>query len=99
MRTAETRPTLIIMVKEPAPGRVKTRLGRDIGMSTSAWWFRHQTHRLIRCTRDPRWRTVLALAPDGAVGTSRFWPGDIERIAQGSGDLGDHFFGRDCRDI
>ena len=25
--------TLIVMVKEPRPGRVKTRLGRDIGVS------------------------------------------------------------------
>ena len=36
------------MLKEPRPGRVKTRLGRDIGMVEAAWWFRHQTARLIR---------------------------------------------------
>ncbi len=41
-------PRLILMVKEPRPGRVKTRLGRDIGMVPAAWWFRHQTRRLIR---------------------------------------------------
>ena len=34
------RPTLIVMVKEPRAGRVKTRLGKDIGLTASAWWFR-----------------------------------------------------------
>ena len=28
-----TRPTLIIMLKEPRAGRVKTRLGKDIGLN------------------------------------------------------------------
>ena len=88
MRTANARPTLIVMVKDPMPGRVKTRLGRDIGMSTAAWWFRHQTQRLIRNTRDRRWQSVLALAPDRAVATSRNWPADLWRTPQGIGDLG-----------
>ena len=89
MKTANSRPTLIVMVKEPKPGRVKTRLGRDIGMSTAAWWFRHQTRCLIRNSRDPRWQTVLAVAPDASVAGSRFWPKGIARVPQGSGDLGE----------
>lgn len=84
----KNRPTLIIMVKEPAPGRVKTRLGRDIGMTTAAWWFRHQTRRLIRRLRDPRWDLVLAVSPDRDGMTSRFWPSDVPRVPQGRGDLG-----------
>jgi glycosyltransferase A (GT-A) superfamily protein (DUF2064 family) len=27
------------MVKEPRPGKVKTRLGNDIGMVNAAWWY------------------------------------------------------------
>lgn len=87
MRNAD-RPTLILMLKAPVPGRVKTRLGRDVGMTVAAEWFRHQTGRLIRDLRDPRWRMVLAVAPDGAV-ASRWWPTGIDRIAQGNGNLGD----------
>jgi len=78
------------MVKEPHPGRVKTRLGRDIGMVPAAWWFRHQTKRLIRkLARDPRWQTVLAVSPDGEGLTSRVWPEGVSRTPQGRGNLGD----------
>lgn len=82
------RRTLIVMLKEPRPGRVKTRLGRDIGMIPAAWWFRHQSARLLREMRDPRWHLVLAVAPDRAGMASRVWPSDLTRIPQGGGDLG-----------
>ncbi|MGH1576753.1 TIGR04282 family arsenosugar biosynthesis glycosyltransferase [Planktotalea sp.] len=83
------KPTLVIMVKEPRPGRVKTRLGRDIGLTNSAWWFRHQTRALLRRIEDPRWNTVLAVSPDVEGLTSRIWPAHLPRVAQGRGDLGD----------
>ncbi len=79
----------MIMVKEPHPGRVKTRLGRDIGMVGAAWWFRHQTRSLIRRLRDPRWQIVLAVSPDAEGLNSRVWPADLPRAPQGRGDLGD----------
>jgi rSAM/selenodomain-associated transferase 1 len=81
--------TLIVMVKEPRPGRVKTRLGRDIGMVTAAWWFRHQVQSLLREIVDPRWEIVLAVAPDIAGQQSRVWPAHLTRWPQGGGDLGD----------
>lgn len=80
--------TLVIMVKVPRPGRVKTRLGRGLGMVGAAWWYRHQTKALIRRMRDPRWQIVLAVSPDFQGLNSRIWPLDIPRVAQGSGDLG-----------
>ncbi len=79
--------TLVVMVKAPVPGRVKTRLSRDIGTVPAVWWYRHQVAALLRRLRDPRWRIVLAVAPDRAVG-ARHWPGDLARRAQGRGDLG-----------
>ena len=80
---------LVIFVKEPVPGRVKTRLGKDIGMTASARWFRHQALRLVRTMAgDARWQTVLAVAPDVAGLRSRVWPAGLERWPQGQGDLG-----------
>lgn len=83
------RQTLIIMVKEPRPGRVKTRLGRDIGMVAAAWWYRRQIQALIRRLTDDRWHMALAVSPDTEGLNSRIWPRNLERMAQGSGDLGD----------
>jgi len=83
------RQTLVVMLKEPRPGRVKTRLGRGIGMVAAAWWFRHQSLQLLRRVADPRWRLVLAVSPDAEGLASRVWPAHLPRIPQGRGDLGD----------
>ncbi len=81
------RPRLVIMVKEPRPGRVKTRLGQDIGHVRAAWWMRHRLRTLARGVTSPGWDTILAVAPD----TARHSPmlPDLARIGQGPGDLGD----------
>ncbi|MGX9352291.1 TIGR04282 family arsenosugar biosynthesis glycosyltransferase [Shimia sp. W99] len=76
------------MVKEPRPGRVKTRLGRDIGMGAAAHWFRLQSLSLLHRLHDPRWEIILAVAPDREGLTSRVWPAQFRRARQGRGDLG-----------
>ena len=76
------------MVKEPRSGRVKTRLGRQLGMTAAAWWFRHQTRRLLRKLADPRWTVILAVTPDDEGLRSRIWPSHLPRLPQGRGDLG-----------
>lgn len=78
----------MVMLKEPRPGRVKTRLARDIGTVAAAWWFRHQCAALIRRLADPRWRLILVVTPDRAAAVSRAWPAPLPRIPQGPGDLG-----------
>ncbi|WP_434289876.1 TIGR04282 family arsenosugar biosynthesis glycosyltransferase [Celeribacter sp. SCSIO 80788] len=80
--------TLIVMVKEPRLGRVKTRLGRDLGLVQATWWYRHQVARTLRSLQDPRWRIVLAVNPDRVGLLSPIWPGHLPRIAQGNGNLG-----------
>lgn len=84
-----SRAKLVVMLKVPQAGRVKTRLGRDIGMTNAAWWFRHQVNALLRRIEDPRWQLVLAVAPDRAGVMFRGWPLHLARISQGPGDLGD----------
>lgn len=84
-----TRATLFVMVKEPRPGRVKTRLGAAMGMTAAAWWFRHQVRALLRRIGDPRWDVVLAVSPDRDGMISRVWPAHLPRVPQGRGTLGD----------
>lgn len=82
------RARVVVMVKEPRPGRVKTRLGRGIGSVAAAWWFRHQAQALIRRLDDPRWELLLAVSPDREGLHSQVWPRHLPRVPQGRGDLG-----------
>ncbi|MCA8888252.1 MAG: TIGR04282 family arsenosugar biosynthesis glycosyltransferase [Parvularculaceae bacterium] len=83
------RGTLIIIVKAPVAGRVKTRLGAALGPARAAAMFRVlSANTLSRASAGP-WRTVLAVDPPGAVaGFENLWPPRFSRIAQMRGDLG-----------
>lgn len=88
VRAPAFQPQLVVFVKEPQAGRVKTRLGRGIGLTRATAFYRHTTSNVVaRLGADRRWRTVLAVAPDAAL-ASRAWPASIERVGQGRGDLG-----------
>ncbi|MDE0942421.1 MAG: TIGR04282 family arsenosugar biosynthesis glycosyltransferase [Alphaproteobacteria bacterium] len=78
--------TLILFVKAPRLGAVKTRLGKTIG-AFAAWRFYNGMLATLwqRLGYDRRWRTVAAVSPD--QGFTR-WPRRIPRQPQGRGDLG-----------
>ncbi len=83
-------PNLVILVKEPKPGLIKTRLAKDYGKIKATWWYRHESRKTInRLGRDPRWETFLAVSPDHEGLKSRIWPENIWRIPQGRGHLGE----------
>ncbi len=83
------RATVIVFVKAPQAGRVKTRLGADIGMGRAAALFRIMTERTVgECVKGP-WRTVLAIDPPSAVADfETLWPAWLARKPQARGDLG-----------
>jgi rSAM/selenodomain-associated transferase 1 len=83
------RPTLIVFVKAPRLGQVKSRLAADIGAVAATRFYRRTTADLLRrLGRDRRWRSVLAVTPDRDI-DAPFWPRrDWRRMAQGPGDLG-----------
>ena len=92
-------PQLIVMAKKPQIGRVKTRLARDIGACEALRFFRSASASLIRRVGcDPRWQTVIAVAPDNALHERGIWPAGVPRVPQGSGDLGARM-GRIFRDL
>lgn len=92
-----TANTLIIFVKAPRLGTVKTRLAAVLGDGAARRIYR----RLMRTTlrrlgADRRWRTVLATTPPGVDWHE--WPRRLERRPQSRGDLGARMGGalRDC---
>lgn len=77
---------LVIFVKEPRLGKVKTRLAKGIGR-VAAWRFYKKTvSALIKRMRNSKWQITLCVSPDDYCGA--FFPYDLPINAQGSGDLG-----------
>jgi len=84
------RRRLVIFAKAPRLGRVKTRLGRDIGHVRALKFYRRMLFSLARrLSTDPRWETLIAAAPDTSVRDGGIWPKNVARIRQGPGDLGE----------
>ena len=84
-----TQGVLIIFVKAPKAGRVKTRLGREIGMGRAAALFRRMIAATLAEARKGQWRKIIAIDPPAEMfGWRALWPGEFERLAQASGALG-----------
>jgi hypothetical protein len=83
------RPVVIVFAKAPRLGAVKTRLAGDIGAPAAQRFQREVARSLVRrLARQGCWRLVLAVTPDRYRDQGRFWPLEVERLAQGPGDLG-----------
>lgn len=79
---------LVVMVKAPVAGRVKTRLAQGIGSARATGFYRAALAAVVARVRRPRqWRTYLAVTPDVATGES-MWPPACRMFGQGGGDLG-----------
>ncbi|MEM8867924.1 MAG: TIGR04282 family arsenosugar biosynthesis glycosyltransferase [Verrucomicrobiota bacterium] len=83
------KPTILLFVKAPTPGEVKTRLAQAIGNHAAADIFRDLVNAQLR-----RLPTDFALeihyTPCEAEGSMQAWLGDTEVFfPQSSGDLGD----------
>ena len=88
---------LVIMVKVPQIGATKTRLAAGIG-PLAAWRFYCNTtdqviRRLGRHGLSSKWKTWLAVTPERLTLGTRFWPGGVQWIGQGRGDLGHRMAG------
>jgi uncharacterized protein len=78
---------LVIFLRVPRLGRVKSRLAAGIGAVAALRFYRETSARLLRgLARDRRWRSELWVTPDGDR-QARF-PGRAARRGQGAGDLG-----------
>ena len=60
--------TLVIFVKEPRFGKVKTRLAKDIGKFKAWVFYRRTLKALINRIGCGNWKTVICVSPDNYVG-------------------------------
>ena len=84
---------LVIFARTPRLGRVKSRLGRDIGAGAAWAFYRLTLSSVLRRLggnrgSGRRWRCWLAITPDSDIHLHRPWPAGWWRVNQGKGDLG-----------
>jgi len=81
---------LVLFLRAPRLGRVKSRLAAGIGALAALRFYRLASERLLReLGRDRRWRCHLCVTPDRAAARDRPWRIGAQYRAQGGGDLGE----------
>lgn len=81
--------TLIIMAKAPLAGRVKTRLGADLGVARATSLYRSMLSATISEATAGEWNTLVAVAPANAMNHPIFNRKPVDLVAQSSGGLGE----------
>lgn len=82
---------VLVFVKAPRPGAVKTRLARTVGAPAAAALYRRIAETILEETTDPegRWRTVVCFEPPEAGDELERWLGTrIPLFPQRGDDLG-----------
>jgi rSAM/selenodomain-associated transferase 1 len=88
LKTAPFRNRLVVMVKTPRAGAVKTRLAREIGSARATSFYRHTMAAVLsRLAVGGNWQTILDISPDGDSDRP-IWSRRLARLRQGSGDIG-----------
>jgi len=82
--------TLLIFVKYPTPGKVKTRLGREIGLALAARFYEQFVEQTIDLAQKAsHQQKILFFDPEvRRLDFEKMLPSGFELIAQPDGDLG-----------
>ena len=85
---------LIIFVKYPQPGRVKTRLAKDIGKQNAADLYRLFTEALLERTEGKNYRRILFYTPPDKENRIKKWlaGNGLEFHPQKGKDLGERLY-------
>jgi rSAM/selenodomain-associated transferase 1 len=80
---------LVVFVKDPRIGCVKSRLAADIGRVPAWAFYRHTLANILSTLEKPRqWNCWLAVTPDIAIKATYLAPKTWRRKGQKGGDLG-----------
>ncbi|WP_303850482.1 TIGR04282 family arsenosugar biosynthesis glycosyltransferase [Seleniivibrio woodruffii] len=78
----------IIFLKFPEAGRVKTRLGKAIGMEKAAEIYKKLAENAVKSIESDKYDLLIAIDSHEKSHEFKNWLGDYEFIAQTTGDLG-----------
>lgn len=80
---------LIVFLKHPTPGRVKTRLAAALGAEDAAAVYSAMAEELMRRTRSPRLKRLAFHAPEATREQMEAWLSGEDWRVQSGGDLGE----------
>jgi rSAM/selenodomain-associated transferase 1 len=86
---------LLIFIKYPTPGKVKTRLGRALGPETAARLYRSMAEGIVkRLVSQPHYfdTTIFYHPPDKALGFKAWLGSDLSYAPQQGKDLGERMY-------
>jgi hypothetical protein len=85
----DNKTAIVVMVKYPRAGAVKTRLGRQIGMKKASELYRKFVRVLVDTCRSTGFDTVISCHPDHLVSDYQEWLGNkVGFMIQKGPDLG-----------
>jgi uncharacterized protein len=81
---------LVVFVKHPSPGAVKTRLAAAVGPEAAARLYRRLAERVLEATtpREGEYERLVFFDPPEALAEMRAWLPGVRLLAQAAGDLG-----------
>jgi rSAM/selenodomain-associated transferase 1 len=85
-----SRNALLVFVKHPSPGAVKTRLAAEVGPEAAARLYRTLAERVLEATspRAGEYERLVFFDPPEALAGMRAWLPGVRLLAQSGGDLG-----------
>lgn len=84
---------LIIFVKYPEPGLVKTRLAKDIGNEKATVLYKSFVETILRATDDNNFKRIIFYTPPDKKDEMNEWLGnDIEMYPQKGSNLGERLY-------
>lgn len=88
LHLSHRQPSLLLMLKAPTPGTVKTRLAADVGEASATRLYRSLASRQLDAL-PPNWRAEVHYHPPGMETPMRAWLGEgPDYLPQSAGPLG-----------
>lgn len=91
MNKPDDRVAVLVFVRAPSPGMVKTRLAKDVGPDTALAIYKRMTEHVLATVRglDDEVETRIYFTPEDERNAVEEWLGEgLDYRAQGDGDLG-----------
>lgn len=80
---------VLVFVRLPVPGRVKTRLGKAVGFEAAAKIYRAFAEDVLDTVKSAGFAFRVHFSPPGGCEAVRAWLGGVSLIPQRGGDLGE----------